>query len=72
MLSMRMQVGEFADDNRAGMDRTLHRVSAIRNRAGGIVGLTCRTGRCIPGSAEMVRDLVGGGGSLLLMGPPGV
>ncbi|CAM6095756.1 unnamed protein product [Calypogeia fissa] len=65
-------VGEFADDNRAGMDRTLHRISAIRNRAGGIIGLTCRTGRAISGSAEMARDLVAGGGSLLLMGPPGV
>ncbi|KAL2629220.1 hypothetical protein R1flu_013906 [Riccia fluitans] len=65
-------VGEFADDNRAGMDRTLHRISAIRNRSGRIVGLTCRVGRAISGSAEMVRDLVSGGGSLLLMGPPGV
>ncbi|BBN12800.1 hypothetical protein MPTK1_5g22990 [Marchantia polymorpha subsp. ruderalis] len=65
-------VGEFADDNRAGMDRTLHRISAIRNRAGRIVGLTCRVGRAISGCAEMVRDLVAGGGSLLLMGPPGV
>ncbi|KAI5070600.1 hypothetical protein GOP47_0014943 [Adiantum capillus-veneris] len=65
-------VGEFADDNRAGIDRTLHRISAIRNRAGRIVGLTCRVGRSISGSAEMARDLVERGGSLLLMGPPGV
>lgn len=65
-------VGEFADDNRAGIDRTLHRVSAIRNRAGRVVGLTCRVGRAVSGSAEMVRDLVAGGASLLLMGPPGV
>eukprot|EP00897_Mesotaenium_endlicherianum_P006416 jgi/Mesen1/5802/ME000293S04965 len=65
------QVGEFGGDNRAGIDRTLHRISAIRNRAGRIVGLTCRVGRAISGSAEMVRDLVAGGGSLLLMGPPG-
>ncbi|MCO5601273.1 hypothetical protein L7F22_055392 [Adiantum nelumboides] len=65
-------VGDFADDNRAGIDRTLHRISAIRNRAGRIIGLTCRVGRSISGSAEMARDLVGRGGSLLLMGPPGV
>lgn len=65
-------VGDFADDNRAGIDRTLHRISAIRNRAGRIVGLTCRVGRAITGSAEMARDLVASGGSLLLMGPPGV
>jgi stage III sporulation protein SpoIIIAA len=65
-------VGDFADDNRAGIDRTLHRISAIRNRGGRIVGLTCRVGRAISGSAEMVRDLVASGGSLLLMGPPGV
>lgn len=65
-------VGEFADDNRAGIDRTLHRISAIRNRAGRIIGLTCRVGRAISGSAEMARDLVESGGSLLLMGRPGV
>ena len=50
----------------------MHRISAIRNRAGRIVGLTCRVGRAISGSAEMARDLVQSGGSLLLMGPPGV
>lgn len=65
-------VGDFGDDNRAGIDRTLHRISAIRNRAGRIVGLTCRVGRAISGSAEMAKDLVESGGSLLLMGPPGV
>lgn len=65
-------MGEFGDDNRAGIDRTLHRVSAMRTRGGRIVGLTCRVGRAISGSAEMVRDLVASGGSLLLMGPPGV
>ncbi|CAI7799028.1 unnamed protein product, partial [Closterium sp. NIES-54] len=66
------QVGEFGADNRAGIDRTLHRISAIRNRAGRIIGLTCRVGRAISGSAEMVRDLVAGGESVLLMGAPGV
>ncbi|KAJ7563010.1 hypothetical protein O6H91_03G092800 [Diphasiastrum complanatum] len=65
-------VGEFTDDNRTGINRTLHRISAIHNREGCIIGLTCRVGRAISGSAEMVRDLVSGGGSLLLMGPPGV
>ncbi|XP_024530768.1 uncharacterized protein ycf45 [Selaginella moellendorffii] len=65
-------VGDFADDNRAGIDRTLHRISAIRNRGGRIVGLTCRVGRAVTGSAEMARDLVSSGASLLLMGPPGV
>ncbi|GAQ85641.1 hypothetical protein KFL_002460160 [Klebsormidium nitens] len=66
------KVGLFGGDNRAGIDRTLHRVSAIRSRSGRIVGLTCRVGRAIPGSAEMVRDLVSTGASILLMGPPGV
>ncbi|CAI5529102.1 unnamed protein product [Closterium sp. Naga37s-1] len=66
------KVGEFGADNRAGIDRTLHRISAIRNRAGRIIGLTCRVGRAISGSAEMVRDLVAGGESVLLMGAPGV
>ncbi|XP_078431546.1 protein SEEDLING PLASTID DEVELOPMENT 1-like isoform X2 [Wolffia australiana] len=65
-------VGEFTDDNRAGISRTLHRISAIRNRKGMIVGLTCRVGRAISGSANLLRDLVEAGASLLLIGPPGV
>ncbi|XP_026658768.1 protein SEEDLING PLASTID DEVELOPMENT 1 isoform X2 [Phoenix dactylifera] len=66
------QVGDFAADNRAGISRTLHRISAIRNRKGAIIGLTCRVGRAVSGSANLLRDLVKDGGSLLLIGPPGV
>ncbi|KAL6202151.1 hypothetical protein ACLB2K_025862 [Fragaria x ananassa] len=66
------QVGDFAIDNRAGISRTLHRISAIRNRKGAIIGLTCRVGRAISGSASLLRDLVRDGLSLLLIGPPGV
>ncbi|KAF3669767.1 putative transcription factor TCP4-like [Capsicum annuum] len=66
------QVGDFAVDNRAGISRTLHRISAIRNRKGTIIGLTCRVGRAISGSANSLRDLVKDGASLLLIGPPGV
>ncbi|KAK6946653.1 Stage III sporulation protein AA, AAA+ ATPase domain [Dillenia turbinata] len=66
------QVGDFAIDNRAGISRTLHRISAIRNRKGAIIGLTCRVGRAISGSANLLRDLVEDGASLLLIGPPGV
>ncbi|KAH7512626.1 hypothetical protein FEM48_Zijuj12G0110900 [Ziziphus jujuba var. spinosa] len=66
------QVGDFAIDNRAGISRTLHRISAIRNRKGSIIGLTCRVGRVISGSANLLRDLVQDGASLLLIGPPGV
>ncbi|XP_058095690.1 protein SEEDLING PLASTID DEVELOPMENT 1 isoform X2 [Magnolia sinica] len=66
------QVGDFATDNRAGISRTLHRISAIRNRKGVIIGLTCRVGRAISGSANLLRDLVKDGDSLLLIGPPGV
>lgn len=65
-------VGDFGDDNRAGIDRSLHRISAIRNRTGRIIGLTCRVGRAIPGTAGLVRDLVEDGGSILIIGPPGV
>lgn len=64
--------GEFGADNRAGINRTLHRISCIRNRAGGIVGLTCRMGRAVGGSAELVRDIVTSGASVLLLGRPGV
>ncbi|KAG6479635.1 hypothetical protein ZIOFF_063103 [Zingiber officinale] len=66
------QMGAFASDNRAGISRTLHRISAIRNRKGDIIGLTCRVGRAVAGSANLLRDLVKDGGSLLLIGPPGV
>ncbi|KAM4092966.1 hypothetical protein ACB094_06G079600 [Castanea mollissima] len=66
------QVGDFMIDNRAGISRTLHRISAIRNRKGAIIGLTCRVGRAISGSANLLRDLVQDGSSLLLIGPPGV
>ncbi|KAJ0694891.1 putative AAA domain-containing protein, R3H [Helianthus annuus] len=65
-------VGDFAIDNRAGISRTLHRISAIRNRKGTIIGLTCRVGRAVSGSAKLLQDLVKDGASLLLIGPPGV
>ena len=66
------QLGAFGGDNRAGIERTLHRISAIRNRTGTIVGLTCRVGRAVFGTVAMVRDLMDSGQSLLLMGRPGV
>jgi stage III sporulation protein SpoIIIAA len=66
------RVGEFSGDNRAGIERTLHRISAIRNRKGVIIGLTCRVGRAIFGTIEMIRDLVEMGKSILLLGRPGM
>lgn len=65
------KVGEFSDDNRSGIDHSLHRISAIRNRKLQVIGLTCRVGRAVSGSAEIIRDLVEGGGSILVIGPPG-
>ncbi len=65
-------VGEFSDDNRAGIARTLHRISSIRNRSGKIVGLTCRRGRAIYGRVEIIRDLVESSKSILLLGKPGI
>ncbi|KAL2938770.1 Uncharacterized protein RDABS01_022219 [Bienertia sinuspersici] len=66
------KVGDFSDDNRSGINRSLHRISAIRNRKMQIIGLTCRVGRAVCGSAEIIRDLIEGGGSILVIGPPGV
>ncbi|KAL1343051.1 hypothetical protein HN51_029498 [Arachis hypogaea] len=66
------KVGEFSDDNRSGINSSLHRISAIRNRKMQIIGLTCRVGRAVSGSAEIIRDLVEDGGSILVIGPPGV
>ncbi|HLQ49101.1 MAG TPA: R3H domain-containing nucleic acid-binding protein, partial [Candidatus Dormibacteraeota bacterium] len=62
----------FGDDNRAGIERTLHRISAIRNRTGKIVGLTCRIGRAVYGTIEIIGDFVESGKSILIMGRPGI
>ncbi|MBE9566446.1 MAG: AAA family ATPase, partial [Proteobacteria bacterium] len=66
------RVGTFTEDNRAGIERTLHRISAIRNRQGAIVGLTCRIGRCVYGTVDIIRDIVETGKSILLLGRPGI
>ena len=66
------RIGEFSGDNRAGIPRTLHRLSAIRNRKGRIVGITCRVGRAVFGTTAIVEDLVFSGKSVLLLGRPGV
>jgi len=65
-------IGTFGDDNRAGIERTLHRISAIRNRSGKIVGLTCRIGRAVYGTIEIIADFVETGKSILIMGRPGI
>ncbi len=66
------RIGEFGEDNRAGIERTLHRISAIRSRSRDIVGMTCRIGRAVYGTIGMLRDLVESGESILLLGRPGV
>ena len=66
------RVGSFGDDNRAGIERTLHRISAILNRRGRIVGLTCRVGRAVYGTIKVIEDLVQSGKSVLLLGRPGI
>ena len=65
-------IGEFGEDNRAGIERTLHRISAIRNRKGKVVGLTCRVGRAVYGTIAIIRDIIESGQSILLLGRPGV
>jgi len=65
-------IGEFGGDNRAGITRTLHRISCIRNRKGQIVGLTCRIGRAVYGTISIIRDIIESGRSTLLLGRPGV
>ncbi len=66
------RISSFSGDNRAGIERTLHRISAIRNRKGRIVGLTCRVGRAVFGTIKVIDDLVESGKSVLLLGRPGV
>jgi stage III sporulation protein SpoIIIAA len=66
------RIGMFSGDNRAGIERTLHRISAMRNRQGEIIGLTCRIGRAVYGTIVSIRDLIETGKSILLLGRPGV
>ena len=66
------RIGEFDADNRAGLERTLHRIAALRNRRSHIVGLTCRVGRAVYGTTDIVQDLIESGKSLLLLGRPGI
>ncbi len=66
------RIGQFTADNRAGIERTLHRISCIRNRQGRIVGLTCRVGRAVFGTIRIIEDLVREEKSILLLGRPGV
>ncbi|MEW6045363.1 MAG: R3H domain-containing nucleic acid-binding protein [Bacillota bacterium] len=66
------RVGRFGQDNRAGIERTLHRISAIRNRNGDVIGLTCRIGRAVFGTIDIIRDVVVQGRNILLLGRPGV
>src|SRR5919202_4307514 len=62
------RIGQFGGDNRAGIERTLHRISALRNRAGKAVGLTLREGRAVYGTSDIIRDVVESGKSILLLG----
>src|SRR3989338_8579223 len=66
------KLGEFSGDNRAGIERTLHRISCMRNRSGKIIGLTCRVGRVIYGTNDIIKDVIESGQNLLFMGPPGI
>ncbi len=66
------RVGRFGKDNRAGIERTLHRISALRNRVGDVIGLTCRVGRAVFGTLDILRDVIEAGASILLLGRPGV
>ena len=66
------RISAFDADNRAGIERTLHRISAIRNRRGSIVGLTCRVGRAVYGTIDIIQDIIESGKSILMLGKPGV
>ncbi|MFH1826569.1 MAG: R3H domain-containing nucleic acid-binding protein [bacterium] len=66
------RLGEFSGDNRAGIERTLHRISCIRNRHSNIIGLTCRVGRVIYGTNDIIKDVIESGQNILFMGPPGI
>jgi stage III sporulation protein SpoIIIAA len=69
---MTARIGDFDADNRAGMERTLHRISAIRNRRNEIVGLTVRIGRAVYGTIDIIEELIKSGKNILMLGAPGV
>src|SRR5258706_12602553 len=66
------RIGQFGEDNRAGIGLTLHRIRALPNRKGKVVGLPCRIGRAVLGSIALIRDIVEQGQSILILGRPGV
>ena len=66
------RIGHFSNENRAGIERTLHRISCIRNRQFLVTGLTCRIGRSIFGAISVIRDLLESDNSILILGKPGV
>ena len=66
------RTGVFDADNRAGIERTLHRISAIRNRRAAVVGLTLRVGRAVYGTVDIIQDIIESGKSVLILGRPGV
>ena len=66
------KVSVFSGDNRAGIERTLHRISCIRSRTGKIIGLTCRVGRVIYGTNDIIKDMIESSKNILFMGPPGI
>lgn len=66
------RIGNFSSDNRAGIERTLHRISCMKSRRGDIIGLTCRVGRTVNGTIDPIRDIIDSKQSVLLLGPPGV
>jgi stage III sporulation protein SpoIIIAA len=66
------RTSEFDTDNRAGIERTLHRIAAIRNRRGDVIGLTCRVGRAVYGTIDIIQDIIESGQSVMLLGRPGV
>jgi len=72
ILAITQRLPLFDRDNRAGIEGTLHRISAIRNRRGEIIGLTYRVGRAVMGMIDLVKDLFSSGKNILLLGKPGI
>ncbi len=66
------KIGKFDEDNRAGIERALHRISAIRNRKGDVIGLTIRIGKAVYGTIKIIEDLIHEGENVLILGRPGI
>ena len=61
----------FGSDNRAVLNGSLYRISAMKDLNNDVYGLTIRFGRSFSGLASIIKDILFSEASILILGPPG-